>query len=74
MRFVKRKITTEIEVAQQAAGMRGRTIAAVYLTPEEMEEFAEETKALGYEEDPRKVPAHDCFRWNGTTILKEDKP
>jgi len=54
--------------------MRGRTIAAVYLTPEEMEEFAEETKALGYEEDPRKVPAHDCFRWNGTTILKEDKP
>lgn len=73
MKHILRTITEEIEALQYTAGVNGRKVDAVYLTSDEMDEFAAECKAANMEDDPRKVGSHDFFRWKGTKVQSMNK-
>ena len=71
MKHKLRRIIDEIEALQYTASCRNRHVEYVYLTESEMDEFAKEVKAEGFEEDPRKVGSHDHFRWKGTIVERD---
>jgi hypothetical protein len=71
MKHKLRAIIDEIESLQYTAAMKNRHVEYVYLTETEMDEFADEVKAKGFEDDPRKVGAFDNFRWKGTIIARD---
>ena len=73
MKHILRSITEEIEALQYTADLLHRKVDSVYLTTEELDEFADEMKTINMEDDPRKVGSHDFFRWKGTKIQSMNK-